>query len=251
MQNTASICTQTSLRQSWQDLVLDFLVKTLMTTSRKTRLRIRKKKDSQGTSKFPEQSLVVDKEKPPPDDFTNAQTHTCSIHEFAKSFTVPLEGDKGTKRYHDKGLFLPKRCKECIQSFRTNWKSNRPTESQLSQADHVVDDPTADPDAVGSLFADVSDVSGSRPVPGSTANVNPGDQCEPQNDQPTTVTESTTAVSRHYLFPLPLLQTRRLPIATYFAHAWSTEHLHTNAAHHWKAARMHTNAHEGVRLQQV
>ena len=107
-------------------------------------------------------------------------------------------------------------------------KSNRPTESQLSQAGHLIDGPTNDPDAVDSRFADVSDVSDRQPVPGSTANVNPGDQCKPQNDQPTTVFESTTAraeslnsgddedsVSQQYLFLLPLLSTRRLPIAAY------------------------------------
>ena len=102
----------------------------------------------------PDQSLVADKMKPPPDDFTKAQTRTCSIPECAKSSTIPLKGDKGTKWYQDKGLFLPKRCQECIQSGRTNWKPKPPTESQLSQAGHLVDDPTADPDAVDSLPAD-------------------------------------------------------------------------------------------------
>ena len=97
--------------------------------------------DSHRNSNTPDQSIVADKQKTPPDDFTKAQTRTCSVPECAKSFTIPLEGDKGTKWYQDKGLFLPKRCQECIQSGRANWKSKRTTQSQLSQAGHLVDDP--------------------------------------------------------------------------------------------------------------
>ena len=190
------------------------------------------KKDSQGNSNVPDQSLVADRQKPPPDDFTKAQTRTCSIPECAKSFTIPLEGDKGTKWYQDKGLFLPKRCQECIQSGRTNWKSKPPTESQLSQAGHLADDPTADPDAVESFFADVSDVSDSESAhPGSTTTVSPSDRSEPQDDQPPTASESQAArsepsnsselsqvdshVAHQYLFPSPSLSSRRLPIAAY------------------------------------
>ena len=80
-----------------------------------------------------------------------AQTRVCSIKECAKTFTIPLEGDKGTKWYEAKGLFLPKRCKKCIDAGITNWNpSGRQKESQLSQQDP--DDSTDGPDAVDSLL---------------------------------------------------------------------------------------------------
>ena len=155
------------------------------------------KNSSQNSQKrtTPDQSLVADKMKPPPDDFTKAQTRTCSIPECAKSFTIPLEGDKGTKWYQEKGLFLPKRCQECIQSGRTNWKPKPPTESQLSQAGHLVDDPTADPDAVDSLFADISDVSDGQVSAGSAATVSPCDRSEPESDRPPTASGSQVSRS--------------------------------------------------------
>ena len=91
------------------------------------------------------------KPKQVPDDFSKAQTRVCSIKECAKTFTIPLEGDKGTKWYEAKGLFLPKRCEKCIQAGITNWNpSGRQKESQLSQQDP--DDSTDDPDAVDSLL---------------------------------------------------------------------------------------------------
>ena len=91
------------------------------------------------------------KPKQVPDDFSKAQTRVCSIKECAKTFTIPLEGDKGTKWYEAKGLFLPKRCEKCIEAGITNWNpSGRQKESQLSQQDP--DDSTDDPDAVDSLL---------------------------------------------------------------------------------------------------
>ena len=91
------------------------------------------------------------KPKQVPDDFPKAQTRVCSIKERAKTFTIPLEGDKGTKWYEAKGLFLPKRCEKCIEAGITNWNpSDRQKESQLSQQDP--DDSTDDPDDVDSLL---------------------------------------------------------------------------------------------------
>ena len=93
------------------------------------------------------------KAKQVPDDFSKAQTRVCSIKECAKTFTIPLEGDKGTKWYESKGLFLPKRCEKCIEAGVTNWNpSGRPKESQLSQQEQPADGSTDDPDAVDSLL---------------------------------------------------------------------------------------------------
>ena len=87
------------------------------------------------------------------DDFSKAQTRVCSIKECAKTFTIPLEGDKGTKWYESKGLFLPKRCEKCIEAGVTNWNpSGRPKESQLSQQEQPADGSADDPDAVDSLL---------------------------------------------------------------------------------------------------
>ena len=186
-----------------------------------------KSKNSQKKSpkvEKPSGSLVADgrdgqqhRPKPPPDDFTKAQTRTCSIPECARRFTIPLDGDKGTLWYQDKGLFLPKRCQECIAAGKTTWKP-KPTESQLSQSDQSANDPTADPDSVDSLFADFSGVSDHDcllDLLDPTASV---DQLalvsDPAVAQPESPATGNNGSPMDYFFPLPSLSTRVMPITT-------------------------------------
>ena len=111
-----------------------------------------------GTSKKSQpdaDALVTDspetRSKPEPDDFSKAQTRVCSYKECGKTFTIPLEGDKGTQWYSLRGLFLPKRCEECIAAGKKNWTSSqhKPKESQLTQNGSGLD--MEDPEAVDSL----------------------------------------------------------------------------------------------------
>ena len=84
----------------------------------------------------------------------------------------------------------------------------------------------ADPDAVDSLFADVSDVTNGQLAAGPTITVSTCDRSEPQSDQSPTASESQVArsessnlgdddddVSQQCLFPVPSLTSRRSPIA--------------------------------------
>lgn len=86
-----------------------------------------------------------------PDDFTKEANRTCVIPECSKAFHIPLEGEYGVKWYHSKGMFLPKRCTDCIKSGK---RVHRPGFGQTSGSGNTQTQlcDMHDPEAVDTLL---------------------------------------------------------------------------------------------------
>ena len=86
-----------------------------------------------------------------PDDFTKPCDRICVVPGCGKAFHLPLEGEFGVKWYGSKGMFLPKRCDDCIKTGKrmprpTSLQGVGPQESQTQLCD------TNDPEAVDALI---------------------------------------------------------------------------------------------------
>ena len=98
------------------------------------------------------------------DDFTKPCDRTCVVPGCGKTFHLPLEGDFGVKWYAEKGMFLPKRCEDCIKAGkRVTRTSSGPGQTGLGPQAHMCS--SEDPEAVDTLLC--SD-TGARPEQGST-----------------------------------------------------------------------------------
>jgi hypothetical protein len=58
------------------------------------------------------------------DDFTKPADRICNVPDCGKSFHLSLEGEYGVKWYGEKGMFLPRRCDDCIKAGKTKGQSN-------------------------------------------------------------------------------------------------------------------------------
>lgn len=94
----------------------------------------------------------------PVDDFTKPHDRVCSILECKKAFHIPLEGDQGVLWHQQRGLYLPKRCSDCIKAGRRTggqWARARSQQSTGMLCDSATAD---DPEGIWTLVCDQCDI---------------------------------------------------------------------------------------------
>ena len=94
-------------------------------------------------------------QKSPPvctDDFTKPADRICNVPDCAKPFHLALEGDYGVKWYGQKGMFLPRRCDDCIKTGKTKGPSSgqRPYNATGNSQTQMCD--MHDPEAVDTML---------------------------------------------------------------------------------------------------
>ena len=106
---------------------------------------------SSGTT---QKSPAMDQKSPPvcTDDFTKPADRICNVPGCAKPFHLALEGDYGVKWYGQKGMFLPRRCDDCIKAGKTKGPPNgqKPYNATGNSQTQMCD--MHDPEAVDTLL---------------------------------------------------------------------------------------------------